>query len=154
LPENVPRIMATLEFMFGRTEQIIKSMIAQVKSTAAPKEGRPETLMQYSNHVANLVSTMKSLKKTAHMVNPQLMEDVLAKLPYQLQFQWCSKLLGHSDEPNLEDLSNWMTTMALAASMLPSKVEDNDTGLTHVRIRSCVVNKAVKSFTTNFSIRK
>ncbi|CAG7649333.1 unnamed protein product [Allacma fusca] len=61
------------------------------------------------------------------MVNPQLMEDVLAKLPYQLQFQWCSKLLGHSDEPHLEDLSNWMTTMALAARMLPSKAEDNDT---------------------------
>ncbi|CAG7828386.1 unnamed protein product [Allacma fusca] len=114
--------METLGLMFGRTDQIIKAMIIQVKATPAPKEGNPETLVQYSNQVANLVSTMKTLGKVAHMVNPQLLEDILTKLPYQLQFQWCSQLLGSVNEPNLVDLSPWISEMALTASFLPTKV--------------------------------
>ncbi|CAG7732494.1 unnamed protein product, partial [Allacma fusca] len=31
---------------------------------------------------------MKSLKKTGHMGNPQLLEDLVKKLPHSLRFQW------------------------------------------------------------------
>ncbi|CAG7785078.1 unnamed protein product, partial [Allacma fusca] len=109
-----------LEIMFGRTDQIIKSLIQKVQSTPPPKEGKPESLILYSNHVANLVSTMKTMKKVAHMTNPQLLEDILAKLPYHLQFQWCRHVIGHPSDPTLDELSFWLAEMALTASMMPS----------------------------------
>ncbi|CAG7732184.1 unnamed protein product [Allacma fusca] len=105
IPENVPRIMENLEIMFGRTDQIIKSLIQKVQSTPPPKEGQPESLILYSNHESNLVSTMKTMNKVAHMTNPQLQEDILAKLPYHLQFQWCRHVIGRPSDPTLEELS-------------------------------------------------
>ena len=118
IPDNVPMVIETLQMTFGRPDQIIKTMITKAKSLPTVTEDRPDSLLNLSNSVRGLVATMRTLKCTAYLMNPTLLEELLDKLPFSLKLQWCLK----SDDmtPTLYDFSDWLTKMAKAALKFPT----------------------------------
>ena len=119
LPNQLENVLNTLALSFGRPGLIIKGMISKVKNMPSPKEDRMESVIEFSNSVKNLVATMQTLKCVGHMTNPQLVEELLFKLPSNMRMQWgmVAARLGQ-EEPNLKDFSQWLEDMAFAASYL------------------------------------
>jgi len=121
LPGQIGNVMSTLKMSFGRPSVIIKMMITRAKSIPSCREDRSETIIDFSNAVKNLVATMKNLKCTGNMTNPQLVEELVFKIPAGLRIQWGMIAASKgSDEPNLKDFSQWLEDMAIAASYVSS----------------------------------
>ena len=74
VPENVPLVISTLLMLFGRPQQMIKSLIEKTKKLPPPREHKPDSIIVFANSLANLVATMKSLNCVGHMSNPALVE--------------------------------------------------------------------------------
>jgi len=117
LPEQLKNVMSTLALTFGRPGAIVKSMIYKVKSIPNPREDKLDSLIDFSNSVKNLVATMETLHCVGNMTNPQLLEDLVAKLPNSLKIHWGMMAASlKREEPDLMEFSCWLDEMALAAS--------------------------------------
>lgn len=112
---NAQKIIETLKFTFGRPEFIISSLIEKVRRTTPLKEGKFETYLQFSNIVESLVTTMEIFESTGHMNNPQLLNEVVVKIPPFLRIEW-AKLSMTKTNVSLKDFSTWLRNIALAAS--------------------------------------
>ena len=123
LPENVPLIIKTLRMTFGRPEMIIKSLISKAKSVPSVSDCNPECIVALSNAVRGLVSTMKSLDCDGHMKNPQLMEELVQKLPKMYQLNWCMQI-SMMKNYDLSTFSDWLGQLASAACLMPSNDDD------------------------------
>ena len=120
LPGNVDRVISTLQRRFGRPEFIVQSLIEKAKAMKSFREGDMIGIIDFANAVVNLSSTMELLKSDGHLRNPELRQQLVAKLPYALQLQWgeyVSRYLGSFDL-TLQDFSKWLSDRADAASLL------------------------------------
>ncbi len=109
-PDNLDRIMSTLEANFGRSEQIVWHLIDKAKRVPAPREEEFESFLNFSNTVVNMSSTMKTLGCDAHLQNPQLLRELVDKLPGTLKFDW-TKSRALNKNVSLEDFSEWLEMM-------------------------------------------
>ena len=76
-------------------------------------------LIDLSNAVTNLVSTMQLLKSDGHLRNPELRQNLVAKLPTTLQLQWGENAQQkRTSDITLADFSTWLTARADAASLV------------------------------------
>jgi len=117
LPNQMKNIMQTLALSFGRPGSIVKSMIQKVKTIPNLRDDKIEMLIDFSNAVKNLVATMENLHCVGHLSNPQLLEDLVQKLPTNLKLQWGMMAASlKREEPSLVEFSYWLDEMALAVS--------------------------------------
>ena len=72
VPDNLTMVMACLERRFGRPDVIVQALIKRARSLTSPKDGDMVGLIDLSNAVTNLVSTMQLLKSDGHLRNPEL----------------------------------------------------------------------------------
>lgn len=114
-PENVNLVIQTLQMRFGRPEQIIDAMLFNVRSLPYIRETNLEKLIQFSTEVCNVVSIMKTLNSTGHLQNPQLLKDLLYKLPDTLKLKWGEVVVSKKGLVNLQDFSQWIGEVANAA---------------------------------------
>jgi hypothetical protein len=131
-----------------------------------------------SNTVRGLVATVKSLCCRGHLKNPQLLKNLLMKLPDILKLRWGEMVMKRKGDVNLEYFSNWLSRIATAACFVSTpenrktssstseyfrkgKLVTNknrqETTLTvanpegpHI-LRFCSTNKSVRTKTTNTS---
>lgn len=113
-PENVEKIINTLERRFGRPDFLVKSLISKAREIPAVKEEKPETIINMANSVMNLVASLKMFQRWNYIDNPQLLEEFLAKLPLSMRVQWSEYSLSKV-HCTLETFSEWMEIRALAA---------------------------------------
>lgn len=123
LPECIPTIMKTLEEFFGRPETIIYKQIEKIRNEPDVFEDKLETLVNLSFKVNNLVATLKAANHQAHLNNPTLVQEILAKLPVDLQLEWAEfrrTNIKRNLESELSQLASMLrTTASDAASVLP-----------------------------------
>ena len=149
IPENVPMVIKTLEMTFGRPELVIKTMITDLKAIPSIREGKPDTIISFANHVQNLVVTMENLNCSAHLTNPSLLEDLTLKLTPALQMSWCATLTDRC--PNLSDFSCFLKGLSAAACRMPITPYVNDkstenkwskkpvlTARSHQKVKNCL----------------
>lgn len=116
MADNVDLVMQTLETRFGRPEYIIDGMIHKIRGLPYLKDSNFEKLIKFSSEVNNMVSIMKTLKSSGHLKNPQLMRDLVYKLPDHLRLKWGDKIVSMNGlELDLEDFSKWLGECARAA---------------------------------------
>lgn len=113
-PQNVNRIIDTLELRFGKPEYLIKSLMSKARSAQPPRLDKPESIVKFSITIQNLVVNLQNLKKEEYMWNPQLIEEIESKLPSVMKFMWSihKASLKSSIKNTLEDLVNWLSTSA------------------------------------------
>ena len=116
VPANVSQVIEILEFSFGRPEQIVAALIQKAQKIQNPREDRPESLMDFSNAVLNMVTTMESLKRTGHLLNPQLLSDLVNKLPIFAKVQWAQHVSVKEEELSLKVFSSWLQLFSRAMS--------------------------------------
>ena len=119
VPDNLTMVMACLERRFGRPDVIVQAPIKRARSLTSPKDGDMVGLIDLSNAVTNLVSTMQLLKSDGHLRNPELRQNLVAKLPTTLQLQWGEHAQQkRTSDITLADFSTWLTARADAASFV------------------------------------
>ena len=119
LPGNLTQVMETLERRFGRPDFIVESLINRTKSLPSPRDGDMVGLIDFSNAVSNLVSTMELLKSEGHVQNPELRRRLVSKLPSALQLQWGE--FAHKSDVDLKVFSKWLADRADAASFVATQ---------------------------------
>ena len=127
IPANVSLVMETLQLTFGRPNKIIASMIEQVRAVRPMPNFEVDAFITFSNLVQSLVTTMHSLNTTNHLSNPQLLEELLAKVPVNIQLDWCKKLRTDSTA-GLAEFASFLRETAAAAALMPvamSAPQDN-----------------------------
>jgi len=133
-PNNLEIVMKTLERRFGRPDHIIEILIEKAKATSSPKESDLESLISFSNAVMNLTMTMESLNCPHHLHNPQLLKELMMKLPSNLRLKW-GKLISKSDNANfsLKDFACWLDSLATSASLVsqPRQIKDDNNDNRH-----------------------
>ena len=120
VPGNVANIMRTLEMRFGRADLVVQALITKVKSMRNIRYDDSEGLVEFSTAVQNLVSTMQLLNATGHMMNPQLIADVVGKLPGSLRLQWGEQVVQDQAQgsTSLTSFSTWLARRAEAACVV------------------------------------
>ncbi|KAG5895914.1 hypothetical protein JTB14_031821 [Gonioctena quinquepunctata] len=86
-PKNFEDIIQTLQTRFGRPEFIIDSMTNEVKLMPPVNTRYLLSLIKFAKYVLNLTVTGQSLEMEAYINNPQLLGQLVQKLPEHLQFQ-------------------------------------------------------------------
>ncbi|XP_055590060.1 uncharacterized protein LOC129742213 [Uranotaenia lowii] len=88
IPSLVPAVIDALEMRFGRPESLIETFINNVKSTTPPRADRLETLIDFGEKVQTLCDHIIAADLTDHLANPQLMKDLVEKLPPDYRMKW------------------------------------------------------------------
>lgn len=111
LPENVAYIMETLEQLFGKPEFIINELIKEVQEFSQLKIDKYGEIIEFSLLVRNMTTTMKGAEMSNHLWNPNLLQELVMKLPIQLQREW-AKFQLTMPSFNIESFSQWMQLKA------------------------------------------
>ncbi|XP_055584778.1 uncharacterized protein LOC129737643 [Uranotaenia lowii] len=129
IPSAVPLIIETLKQMYGRPEIMIFSLLRKVKDTPAPKPDKLETLITFGTVVGNLCDHLEAGQQEAHLNNPTLLFELIAKLPTQMQMDW-SMFKDQFVEVNLRTFARFMSVLVKAASdvTLPARVKPDQRG--------------------------
>lgn len=67
-------------------------------------------MIEVSEALENLVNNMRALNKPNYLQDHRLIDDIVEKLPHDLQLQWADVLIGNANaaQPSLVDLSDWL----------------------------------------------
>ena len=92
--ENMVRLRKCLK---GKAKEAVQAALAvatkaKAKATVPIKDGKPEALLSFSNTVRNLSTTMTLLRRSGHNTNPQLLEELVKKLPSNEQCCWAKRI--------------------------------------------------------------
>ena len=119
VPGNVDQVLRTLELRFGRAELVISTLIHKAKSLSSIRADDFDALMVFATAVQTLVSTMQLLRTPGHMLNPQLRQELVSKLPASLRLQWGDIVRSMPpDDVSIATLSSWLQQVALSASYI------------------------------------
>ncbi|XP_062703842.1 uncharacterized protein LOC134286270 [Aedes albopictus] len=115
LPSSVPKVMETLETLFGSPERLVQSLLNKVRSVPTPKAERLESLVNFGLVVQNLVGHLKAANQQAHLSNPTLLQELVDKLPPHLRLDWAlyKRCTGVVD---LGTFCDYMSAITSAAS--------------------------------------
>ncbi|XP_055589038.1 uncharacterized protein LOC129741339 [Uranotaenia lowii] len=114
-PSTVPKVIHTLQTLYGKPEQIVHHMVCKVRASPAPKGDRMETLVSFGLMVQNLCSHLKAVGLENHLSNPTLLQELVAKLPPTAMFSWAlfQELIPN---PDLTVFGRFMERITSAAS--------------------------------------
>lgn len=110
-PTEVPKIIKTLQLLFGRPELIVDALLKTVKDIPTPKADKLETLVDYAMEVNNVSSTIESAKLGYHLSNPTLIQELVDKLPIHTKIEW-AKFKATQFNVTLKTLANWLYNLA------------------------------------------
>ncbi|XP_055614692.1 uncharacterized protein LOC129761013 [Uranotaenia lowii] len=114
IPSAVPEIIATLREECGRPDQLIHCMLSKIRRGSLPNANKLETLVSFGREVRNLVTYIEAARLQSHLTNPELLSELVFKLPPSLRLEW-GKLLENVPEPSLRDFCNYVSSLRTAA---------------------------------------
>ncbi|XP_058814579.1 uncharacterized protein LOC131678438 [Topomyia yanbarensis] len=126
-PATVPQVVATLQMLYGRPEQIVYSMINKIRTIVPPKAEKLDTLVTFGLTVQNLCGHLKAVGMVSHLSNPILLQELVDKLPPTVKFNWA---LYQQQLPivDLDSFGNYMAKVAsatvgvTACAVVPTKM--------------------------------
>ena len=90
MPECVDTIISDLTGYFGRPEYIVEKQLDAIKKAPGPKIEDLSTVVLFSAAVNNLVATLEQANMVGHLSNPNLLREIIDKLPPHLKLDWAS----------------------------------------------------------------
>ncbi|XP_062705101.1 uncharacterized protein LOC134287370 [Aedes albopictus] len=107
LPELVPKVINTLEMLYGKPTVIINSLVNKVRSMPPPEMERLDTIIDYGMAIQNLFDHMKAMNQLEHLRNPTLLQELEIKLPSEMKLQW-AKYKRQNSPSSLKTLNDFM----------------------------------------------
>ena len=117
LPELVPKVIKTLEMLYGRPTVLINSLINKIRTIPPPNIDHLETVIDYGMAVQNLFDHLTAMNQKEHLRNPTLLQELEAKLPGQMKLEWARYKRSHGPS-SLQTLNGFMKEKVEAACEL------------------------------------
>ncbi|XP_055614144.1 uncharacterized protein LOC129760518 [Uranotaenia lowii] len=133
-PEMVPCVIETLQMLYGRPEILLSSLLAKIRSTPAPREGKLESLIFYGLAIQNYCNHLKAVKLEAHFSNPMLLKELVEKLPSDIKMKWAD-YSDVAEDVNLKLFGQFMYGIVKKASAVTYPSGSTTTKLEENRIR-------------------
>ena len=103
--DNVPKIIERLEENFGKPEIIYRELLSEITKI---KRGSKMVISEMSDALENLVNNLDQLNCNHYLNDHRLLNEIIRKLPYNLQVRWSEVCLENKNPPTLKDLCVWM----------------------------------------------
>lgn len=108
-PENVPKIMERLEENFGRSNQIYEEYLNNLMKTQGNSNN---SVVEISDALDAFVAHIGIMEKPEYLKDFRLIDEIVKKLPFNLQVQWIEVLQRNAESPTLKHLSEWLMRIA------------------------------------------
>lgn len=141
-PDNVANVVEELKFRFGRPELIVKSQLDQIRKLPKMTEDNYSQLIEFSTRIRNFVAFMRSAKAEFQLYNPQLLEELVSRLPSQRRMDWAYIWSQKDGQVSIDNFSDWLSNVAKVASLIESTGSSAHTLSTNETIK-----RNVKKFT-------
>lgn len=113
--DNVPNIMIRLEEHFGRSELVYKDLLVEL---AKIRKESKTVVIEMANALENLVYNIKMIEKEEYFSDHRLVEELVKKLPYNIQVkrtEYCLNAPNQLQVQTLDDLEEWLKPYARTA---------------------------------------
>lgn len=114
-PQEAPRVIETLQQLYGRPEQILDALLSKVRKAEAPKIDRLGTFITFGTIVGQLCAHIEATHLQSHLMNPLLISELVDKLPSSTKLEWV-RYRKDKKEVNLRTLNNFLSELVLVAS--------------------------------------
>ncbi|XP_062538743.1 uncharacterized protein LOC134207018 [Armigeres subalbatus] len=115
LPAAVPQVIETLRMRFGRPELLINALLRKVREIPAPRSDRLEGLIEFGMAVQALCDHIEAADERAHLSNPSLLQELVAKLPGDQRMMWAGYKRGFQCV-DLKTFGDYMATVVRDAT--------------------------------------
>lgn len=116
--ENTALVIETLEGRFGRPELLAQVQLRLVREILPIVETRAELIIPYASKVANMVSYIDQPRTRQYLDNPELLEQLVQKLPLSRRHKWGEFAVDMGAPPTIRHFSSWLTQQAKCVSMM------------------------------------
>lgn len=144
--DNLTEVIDTLKFWFGQSEHIIIDLIDRTQSVPHIKENDLRSLMNYSTTVNNLSAKLRSMNNTAYLFNPDLIQQLISKLPTTYRAQWGMYIMQKQDTISVKHFGDWLNVIARGISL----VVPPETGSTTTNRRYSTQTERVNTHVTGY----
>lgn len=117
VPELVPKVMETLEMLYGRPAVLVNSLINEAREIPPPKMEHLETIIDYGMAIQNLFDHLIAMDQEVHLRNPTLLAELESKLPGEMKLEWARYKREHTPS-SLRTLHEFMNERVEAACEL------------------------------------
>ena len=116
-PTQVDEILKTLEILFGNANAVINRTLNEVRKMHNLSEDLDqEALTRFACKIKNMIATLKALERNDHLMNPDLLASIIAKLPKNLLMTWVAdKDRQTSAEPVVCYFARWLEALAISS---------------------------------------
>ncbi|XP_055923385.1 uncharacterized protein LOC129953880 [Eupeodes corollae] len=122
-PSEVPKIIDELQFTFGRPEHMVRYQLSKIKAIPIIPENKIDQILVYSTKVRNVVSFLKASKCERQLSDPNLLDELVVKLPTSKQFEWIKHSLDIKPYASIEHFSAWLSTLARIMGKMPPPLQ-------------------------------
>lgn len=88
VPQLVPKVIETLEMLYGRPTILVNSLINKARSIPPPNLECLETVIDYGMAIQNLYDHLIAMDQVVHLRNPTLLSELESKLPGEMKLEW------------------------------------------------------------------
>ncbi|XP_074029231.1 uncharacterized protein [Leptinotarsa decemlineata] len=117
---SIKPIIDILISRYGRADLIVKSLVNKAKNFPIMKNNDFRSLTHFAEDVSNLVVTLETMNMQNYLDCPQILEEILQKLPYNMQLSWGEKVLEKNGKSTLQEFKKWLWRKSEAASYAQS----------------------------------
>ena len=137
--DSAADIMNALERLYGNEHEIIEKLVSAIRELPSLKQGKID-IVTFAATVKNNVAAILSVGHSGHLYYPELIQEVIQKVPQAMVYRYNEHVGRSSDPPGLSTLANFLTLEAdlanragtariLGNTNRDSKVHQNKKGL-------------------------
>ena len=122
-PDTVPDVLETLEIIYGSPETIIHQQLKELRARPIVRENDLVGLTRLALKVRNACAVIKACRLRAHLLNPELVQEIVEKLPSNLKLDWALHKLALDSQVNMISFSEWLYAIGTAAATVTRNVD-------------------------------
>lgn len=111
-------VIEALEFRFGRPELLAQSQLRRVREIPPMSETKVEMILPFASKVANMVAYLDRPKTSQYLANPELLEQLVQKLPLTKRHEWGRHAVNLKPCPTVQHFSEWLKDLARCVSFM------------------------------------
>ncbi|XP_055612702.1 uncharacterized protein LOC129759321 [Uranotaenia lowii] len=136
-PKTVPKVLKKLRQLYGRPELLLQHYVDKIRSLESPKAERLNSYIPFGNAVEQLCDHLEAAELKTHLMNPTLIQDLVAKLPAINKREW-ARYKKRKSVVNLRTFAKFVskivaeiceTNIDLSQSSDPQKVRSKEKGV-------------------------
>lgn len=128
-PSCVPTVLSTLQILYGQPERILNSLKARITATPKIDSNKLESISNFAVAVKGLLATIDSCNLQDEITNSSLLQDLVEKLPPNIQLTWGShklRMLRENKKASLIEFSDFVFELGMSASVTLANKSNTD----------------------------